>query len=137
MAMSSRIKYGVPAIFELAKEYGNKPVHSKLIAQRTNVPAKYLEQIVTIFLNAGLLESIRGAKGGFLLAKPPSQIRLIDVFTALEGKLIAEPCPEHREHSPNCPDCVYRQFIQQINDAVSSKLAKTTLQDLVDKAAKQ
>ena len=136
MKLSTRSRYGFRAILELAIEHGKKPMQIKVIAERQDISNKYLEQLMTILKSSGLIRSIRGPKGGYLLAKPPSEIKLSAVFTALEGPLITVDCLEHPEYCARCTDCVTRQVWSQIQDAMMGVLESMTLQDLADRATK-
>ena len=134
MKLSSRSRYGLRAILDLALEYGGGPLQIKVIAERENISNKYLEQLMTILKTAGLVRSLRGPRGGYLLVKPPNEVRLSEVFTVLEGPLITVECLQHRHFCPRCAECITRQVWAQIQDAMLGVLESITLQDLVDKA---
>ncbi|RKY23092.1 MAG: Rrf2 family transcriptional regulator, partial [Planctomycetota bacterium] len=74
MKLSTRTRYGVRALLELAGSYGKGPLQIKVIAHRQDISVKYLEQLIAILKSAGLVKSIRGSKGGYVLAKTPNQI---------------------------------------------------------------
>lgn len=133
MKLSSRTRYGMRAILELALEYGNAPLQIKTIAQREDISNKYLEQLIAMLKSAGLVRSIRGPRGGYLLAKPPAEIQLKDVFTTLEGPMISAECIEHPEFCPRCMDCVTRDIWQDLQNAINGVLESVTLADLVEK----
>lgn len=80
--------YGLTAMYELSKESGRNPIQIKIIAQRASIPYSYLEQLLNTLKKAELVESIRGAKGGYFLAKKAENIKVFDILVALEGKLI-------------------------------------------------
>jgi Rrf2 family protein len=134
MKLSSRSRYGLRAILDLALEYGGGPLQIKAIAEREDISNKYLEQLMTILKTAGLVRSLRGPKGGYLLTKPPNEVRLSEVFTVLEGPLVTVECLRHPEYCPRCAECITRQVWAQIQDAMLGVLESITLQDLVDKA---
>lgn len=75
------------AVLEMAKNYGNAPLHVKEIAAKHKISAQYLEQLMTRMAKPGLVRAVRGQKGGFVLARSPQEITLIDVLEALEGEL--------------------------------------------------
>ncbi len=133
MKLSTRSRYGMRAILELAIEYGNKPMQIKTIAKRQDISGKYLEQLMAILKSSGLIRSVRGPRGGYLLARPPQEIRLSHVFTALEGSLLTVECIEHPEFCPRCTDCVTRQVWTDIKNAIMGVLESMTLQDLADR----
>ncbi len=95
MTVSTKGIYGMLAMVELAKSYHQGTRQIKEIAETHGIPQHYLEQIMVILKKAGLIESFRGAQGGYALAKDPSRIRLYDILWHLEGKLAVIP-DQHR-----------------------------------------
>jgi len=136
MKLSTRSRYGLRAVLELALEYGNGPIQIRTIADREDISSKYLEQLMSTMKSYGLVRSVRGPKGGYLLGKAPSEIKLSDVFAALEGPMVTTECVEHPEFCVRCTDCATRQVWAQLQSAVLSVLDSQTLQDLVDKSQK-
>ena len=133
MKLSSRSRYGFRALLELAIAHGSGPLQIRMIAERENISNKYLEQLIAMMKSAGLVKSVRGPKGGYLLAKAPNEIRLSKVFTTLEGPLVIEECLEHAEYCSKCTDCVTRQVWSEMHNAIMAVLDSMTVQDLVDK----
>ena len=131
MKLSTKSRYGFRAALELAAEYGKAPLQIKTIARREGISIKYLEQIISILKISGLVLSIRGPKGGYLLSKPPNTIKLSEVFAILEGPLVTVECLEHPEFCPRCADCVTRQVWLEMQEAMIAVLEARTLQDLV------
>ena len=80
MKLSTRTRYGMRAILELAANYGKGPLQIKIIAQRQDISIKYLEQLMASLKAAELVKSVRGSKGGYILAKTPDLIRVSDCF---------------------------------------------------------
>ena len=119
MKLSSRSRYGFRAILELALEYGNGPLQIKTIAQKEDISNKYLEQLVAMLKSAGLVRSIRGPRGGYVLARTPGEIKLSDIFTTLEGPVISVECLDHPNFCFRCSDCVTRQIWSEMQDAMS------------------
>lgn len=134
MKLSTRSRYGIRAALELALEYGKGPLQVKTVAQREGISSKYLEQLVASLKSAGLVRSVRGPKGGYLLTRSPQDISLKDIFTALEGPLIAVECLEHPEYCSRCTDCIARGVWQEMQNAINSVLESRTLEDLVVEA---
>jgi len=134
MKLSTRTRYGIRAIIELAMNYGSGPLQIRIIAQRQEISVKYLEQLMTILRSAGFIRSIRGSKGGYLLARQPSQIKLSDVFDALEGNITTVECVEDKNYCDRTADCIARQVWTQVQQAMKNVLQSITLQDLVDRA---
>jgi len=133
MKLSTRSRYGLRAVLELAIEYGKAPMQISSIAQREKISNKYLEQLMSTLKSYGLVRSVRGPKGGYLLAKAPGDIKLSDVFAALEGPMITVECVEHPEFCARCTDCITRQVWVDVQSAMMSVLESRTLQDLVEK----
>ena len=102
--------------------------HSTL---RNSVPGTVPES-ATLPVGRGLVRSLRGPKGGYILAKPPGEIKLSDIFRTLEGPLIAVECLSHPEFCPRCADCVTRKIWSKIQNTMVDLLESLTLQDLVD-----
>ncbi len=132
MKLSTRSRYGFRAALELAIEYGNGPLQIKTMAQREGISNKYLEQIIAILKSSGLVSSLRGPRGGYLLCKHPKHIKLSEIFAVLEGPLITVDCLEHPEYCARCSDCVTRKVWSDMQDAMLGVLEAKTLQDLVD-----
>jgi Rrf2 family protein len=133
MKLSTRTRYGIRAILELALNHDKGPLQTKIIAHRQNLSIKYLEQLMAILKSGGFVRSIRGSKGGYLLAKLPNQIKLSDVFNALEGPVITVECVENESYCAQVVDCVARQVWVQVKEAIDAVLQSITLQDLVDR----
>lgn len=94
--ISSKGMYGLAAMFELCMLKSSKPVQTKDISKNANIPQNYLEQLLVQLRKAGLVNSTRGAQGGYLLAKDANQISIKEIFEALEGELdVAETCTKN------------------------------------------
>lgn len=137
MKISTRTRYGIRAMFELAANYGAEPLQIRIIAKRQNISVKYLEQLMAILKSAGFVRSIRGARGGYLLAKPPSKININELFSALEGPVVTVECVENESYGAKVADCIARVLWVQVQEAIQSTLQSVTLQDLVDRARDQ
>ena len=109
MKLSSRSRYGLRAILELAIAYGNGPLQIKEIAKKEDISNKYLEQLVAMLKSKGLVRSIRGPKGGYVLTKNPNEIKLSDVFLSLEGPIDTTDCFEHPIFYQGCTECATRK----------------------------
>jgi Rrf2 family cysteine metabolism transcriptional repressor len=136
MKLSSRTRYGMRAMLELALEYGKKPLQIKSIADREDISNKYLEQLVAMLKSSGLVRSIRGPRGGYMLARSPAEIKLSEIFTTLEGPLVPVECVEHTEFSPKCSDCATRLIWKELYAALMSVLDTTTLKQLSERTQK-
>ncbi len=136
MKLSSRTRYGMRAMLELAMEYNKKPLQIKTIAEREDISNKYLEQLVAMLKASGLVRSIRGPRGGYMLARSPSEIKLSEIFTTLEGPLVPVECLAHKEFTPKCGDCATRLIWKDLYKALTDVLEKTSLKEMAEKAAK-
>jgi Rrf2 family transcriptional regulator, cysteine metabolism repressor len=123
MKISTKGRYGLTIMIELAKKHGEGPVSLKSIAQAHDLSEHYLEQLISPLRNAGLVKSIRGAYGGYVLADHPSKITAGDVIRVLEGPI--SPVEGLEEEEP-----AKRELWIRIRDAVKEVLDSTTLEDL-------
>lgn len=134
MKLSTRTRYAVRAIIELAQSNNKKPLQLKIIAQRQEISVKYLEQLMAVLRSAGLVRSVRGSKGGYLLARAPDQIRMNEVLHRLEGTVSTVECVENKDSCSRSADCAARYLWMQVENSIEQKLQSISLQDLVDKA---
>lgn len=134
MKLSTRTRYAVRAIIELAQNDKNRPLQLKIIAQRQDISIKYLEQLMAVLRSAGFVRSIRGSKGGYVLAKAPNQIKMNEVLHRLEGTVATVECVENKNCCSRSADCAARYLWMQVEQAIENVMQSVTLQDLVDKA---
>ena len=134
MKLSTRTRYGVRAIIEMAANDSKKPLQLKVIAERQDISVKYLEQLMNALRSGGVVRSIRGTRGGYILAKPPNQIKLGDVFNCLEGPVITAECVDDEDYCRRTPDCAARLLWIQLQEAIKNVLESVTVQDLLDRA---
>ena len=137
MELSCKSEYALLALLELAEHYQNgEPLQTRQIATQQNIPDRYLEQLLATLKRGGLVKSQRGAKGGYILAREPRKITLLEVLSCLEG-LDSFKCKQ--DSTPRTLESgVVQEIWQEANQAANSVLAKHTLQDLWDqKAAKR
>ena len=134
MKLSTRTRYGIRAVLDLAESYGQGPLQLKVIAKHQNISVKYLEQIIATLKSGNFIRSIRGPRGGYILAKAPNQIKLSEVFDCLEGPVTIVECVEDEDYCARAIDCVAKQLWTQVHKAVRNVLDSVTLKDLVDRA---
>ena len=125
MKISTKGRYGLTLMISLAKRYGQGTVSLKTIAEENSLSDLYLEQLVGPLRNAGLIRSVRGAKGGYQLMKAPGDITAGDIIRLLEGPII--PVEGIEDEPP-----AQKQLWMNIRDAVKQVLDETTLEDLMD-----
>ena len=131
MKLSTKGRYGVKAMVDLAIHYGNAPVSIKVISQRQNISEYYLEQLFSPLRKAGLIKSIRGAQGGYVLNKAPSEIKVSDVMDVLEGPIEIADCIEGAECN-NIDCCATRLLWKKIKSSIDEVMENITLQDIVN-----
>ncbi len=137
MKLSTRTRYGTRALVELAMAWPHRLVSVREIAERQDISAKYLEQIMTPLRAAGLVESSRGLHGGYELARPPDKVRLIDVYRALEGPVAPVDCVDEPGSCPMEDVCPSRDTWVEMQESISEVLESTTLQDLAEKTERR
>jgi Rrf2 family protein len=132
MKLSTKGRYGVKAMFELALNYGGEPVSIKSIAEKINVSEYYLEQLFAGLRKAKLIKSIRGAQGGYVLARPPAEITAGNILDVLEGPIEISECIEEDEAScSRAGYCATRLLWLKISDSVNQVINSITLQDML------
>lgn len=131
MQISTRGRYGLRAMFELALAFGQAPVLMSTVAERQGLSRKYLHALLTALKSAGLVRSVRGAGGGFALARPPAEIKLSEVLRAMEGPLSLVDCVADKRACDRSNHCPARRVWQELAGAVEDVLDNVTLQDLV------
>jgi Rrf2 family cysteine metabolism transcriptional repressor len=135
MDLSSRGKYATRALLDLSLHYDEGPVQIHHIAERQNIPAKYLEQILLSLKRAGFVNSRKGPGGGYFLAQPPHAITLGAVVRAVDGPLAPISCVSISGYMEcGCPEpetCGLRAMWKQARDAFAQILDGTTFADIV------
>lgn len=131
MKMSTRGRYGLRAMLELARCFGGSPVLMGTLAEREDLSRKYLHALLTALKSAGLIRSVRGTGGGFVLARSPSQIRLSEVLHALEGSLSLVDCVADTRACAKSNQCPARRVWQELSGAIENVLDNVTLEDLI------
>jgi Rrf2 family transcriptional regulator, cysteine metabolism repressor len=139
MMFSTKAEYGVRVMVELARRAGEDPVPLAEIAAHDGLPLAYLEHLVARLRKAGLVDSRRGSRGGYLLARPPEQITMAEVVAALEGSIAPIECiSEAADGSIVCsresmPDhvCPTKLLWTRVRMSIVSTLRETTLADLL------
>jgi Rrf2 family cysteine metabolism transcriptional repressor len=133
MKLSTRTRYGMRAVIELTQHEGKRPLQLKVIAERQGISVKYLEQLMSLLRSGGFVRSIRGSKGGYVLARPPEQIRLSEIFRCLEGAVSTAECTEDTDYCERAADCVAREIWLRVEEAIRGVLGSMTLADVVQR----
>jgi Rrf2 family protein len=138
MKISTKGRYALRLMLDLAAHGGDGvPVSLKDVAQRQGLSDKYLEQIVTPLSKAGLVRSVRGAGGGYLLTRTPEEYTVGDILRPLEGDLAPVECATDAGFCERCDECVTVELWQDIHRAVSQVVDHTTLADLMERQEKK
>ncbi|MDP9227983.1 MAG: Rrf2 family transcriptional regulator [Actinomycetota bacterium] len=140
MLFSTRAEYGVRLMVELGRQSGQGPVALSSVAESERLPLSYLEHLVAKLRKAGLVESQRGARGGYSLARAPKEIDMLEVVQALEGAIAPMECftadPEGKvscSHEIDGHDaCATKLLWTRVQGGVTKALSGTTLADLVE-----
>jgi len=124
-------------MIELARNYTAGPLSRNAIAETQNITTAYLENILTSLREKNLVSTTRGAAGGFVLRRPPSQITVLDIVNALEGSIAPVECLENRGVCEKVPQCSARRVWKKLYDAQVKVLSGITLQDILDEPEEQ
>jgi len=137
MKLSTRVRYGARAMIELARQGSGKPVPLRKLAENQAISAKYLEQMATSLKIGGLIESVRGAEGGYRLARPAEQITLWDIYAVLDVAVDMVDCVSRSCGSENiCRRtgvCATQEVWRELSDIVVKFLKSKTLRELADR----
>lgn len=137
MKLSTKGRYGARAIIDIALHCHEGPVLLRDIAKRQSISRKYLGHILTSLKVAGLVKSIRGAHGGYTLAKSPADIKLARVIRVLEGSTSPVECVDDFNSCPRKSICVTRDVWDRIKKATDDVLESVSVQDLVEEQRKK
>ena len=133
MKLSTKSRYGVRALLDVAIHQSDIPVQLKDVAERQQISLSYLEHLVAPLVSAGIIKSTRGAHGGVSLGRPSEEIPLIDVVRALEGSVAPVECVDDPTKCTRADSCVTRDLWIETKRAMESVLESTTLADLVQR----
>ena len=134
MKLSTRSRYGTRLLLDMAQHYNQGPIQLGDIAKRQDISVKYLEQIIIPLKKAHLVESVRGPKGGHILARPPQEINLAEIVALLEESGSLAECSENAGICGRADTCPTRPIWKEASQAMFDKLKSVTLADLVEKA---
>ena len=133
MKISTKGRYALRLLIDLATNYEGEPIRLKDVAERQDISIKYLEQIISTLNKAGYVKSVRGAQDGYVLVKKPKDYTVGMILRLTEGSLAPVACIEDKEMTcERMQNCVTIKVWEKINDAVNNVVDNITLQDLVD-----
>lgn len=136
MKLSTRGRYGLKAMFQLSLYYGEGPIPLKQIADKQGLSENYLEQLFSILRKEGLVKSVRGAQGGYMLSREPKNITVGQVLRCLEGNMAPSDCVIDGEEI-ECEReeiCVTKLVWIKIKDSIDEVIDSITLQDMKNDA---
>ena len=132
MKLSTRGRYGIHAMYDLACNYNEGPQPIKAIAERQKIPEAYLEQLIAALKREKLVNSVRGAQGGYSLARSPEEITVGDVLRTLEGGLNLVDCLLEEDTCGKSCACPSRIVWMKIRDGLNAVVDGITLQDMIN-----
>lgn len=134
MNFTAKEDYGIRAVLDIAMHRGDTPVQAKEIAERQGIPEQFLEQLLATLRRAGVVRSIRGAGGGYDLARNASQITVAEILRTLSGPIVPIRCVGEAD-ADRCEQqgtCGVVHLWRKLKDAISDVVETTSVQDLVD-----
>ena len=131
MKLSTRSRYGVRLMYELALRWGENPVILKDIALRQEISEKYLSKLIIPLKGAGMIISTRGSQGGYTLARDPSGITLLEIVRLLEGDITPVSCLKDMDICNRSSECGMRKIWAGLDKVISEYLEGITLEDIV------
>ncbi len=136
MKISTRGRYGLRAMIDLALHEDGKAIPLRVIAERENISEQYLEQLFANLRKSGLVKSVRGAHGGYLLNKNPKDITAGDIFRVLEGPVSPVNCVQEDYECKQSEECATHELWNILSNQIEEVLDSHTLEDLKNKAEK-
>jgi Rrf2 family protein len=134
MKISFKATYGIVAALDLAMHNGAVPVQAKSIAHRQAIPLRFLEQVLLAMKQAGLVDSARGAQGGYRLSRLPKEISLAQIVETLDGSLSSMSRPRSSARRPGlASESLLGEIWERVRQAELSVLSSVTLQDLTER----
>lgn len=133
MKLSTKSRYGLRAVIEIAKTYGSGPAKRKNVAAQQGISDSYLENILIVLKNNRIIETTRGVNGGYVLSRSPKEITVLEVVDSLEGPLNLVDCVSSNSICSKTDTCATRTIWKEIADAWKSILGNITLQDVIER----
>ena len=132
MKISTKGRYGLRVLLDIATHQEKGPVILRDISARQEISEKYLWQVINPLKSAGLVNSTRGAKGGYVLAKAPGDITLLEIVSILEGPVSVVDCVGSPDQCERSGACVTRGVWGKIETGIKDAMARITLQEIVE-----
>lgn len=135
MKVSTKGRYGLRTLMDIANHQANGPVNLNDIAERQVISSKYLWQITNLLKTAGFLSGSRGPKGGYVLLLDPAKITLLHVLETLEGPLSLVECVDNADFCNRIENCVAHSVWAEVSQAIRESLRKITLAEILRRHA--
>ena len=133
MMLSTKGRYGIKAMVDIAHEYGTGRLSVSQLAEKQGVSEAYLEQLIASLKKAGLVTAVRGASGGYTLSRPPEEISVFEVLSALEKTTAIVDCVDVRGTAcENACSCSARTLWLKLQNRIDEVLKTTTIKDMAD-----
>jgi len=132
MKLSTRSRYGTRMMLDLAQHYDEGPVQIGAVSKREDISVKYLEQLIIPLKKANFIKSVRGPKGGHMLAKSPEEITVGEIVRILEGGINLSTCIENPEVCDRTTRCLTRGVWEEATKAMYDKLNSVTLSKMIN-----
>lgn len=132
MKLSTKGRYGLMAMFQLALDHGQGPISLKFIAEKQQLSENYLEQLFSNLRKDGLINSVRGAQGGYMLSRDPNQITVGQVLRSLEGSLSPAECIDVEKNCKRSEECATKTVLTKMKDSIDGVVDSISLQDMID-----
>ena len=134
MLLSTKGRYGIRAMYDLAVNFQEGPQPVKAISERQGIPEAYLEQLVAPLRRAGLLKSQRGSSGGYILARQPQEVSIGAIVRALEGPLAPASCVLEEEACEQSQMCAMHSLWRRMYDGMNDLFDSITLKQMLEDA---
>jgi Rrf2 family protein len=131
MKISTRGRYGIRLLIDLAEHPGESHVALASVAERQKISVRYLEQVVIILRRSGFIRSVKGASGGYALARSPQDIVIGDVLRVLEGDMLVVDPPLPRVSETRLQRCIRAAVFDRLNDRIAQVIDRKTLASLI------
>ncbi|MEO0099938.1 MAG: Rrf2 family transcriptional regulator [candidate division WOR-3 bacterium] len=133
MKATTTLRYGLRLMVNMGKNYQKGPIPLRRIAKGEQIPIKYAEKIISLLLRAGLVRSVRGKEGGYLLSYQLNKIKLLDIFKALDGEIYLVNCVVNPQVCKRAKYCEARGLWQLLSENWKKILNRLTLKDLINR----
>jgi Rrf2 family iron-sulfur cluster assembly transcriptional regulator len=137
MRITTKGRYGLRAVLYLASSYYNRPVSIKTIAEQENISPEFLEQIFFKLKKKGIINSLRGPGGGFVLSKKTVEITIMDILDALGESVYIVPCTDSEEQCEREEVCLANNVWKDLSCLIKDYLTRFTIKDVLDKKGKK